>query len=84
MYPARFDLSELAQPVTEDEIKESIASWPSNKAPGPDGFCGEFYKAFQQVLVPDIRETLKNVMQGDGTLFPLNNAITAQIGRAHV
>lgn len=79
LYPARFDLSELAQPVTEEEINESIASRPSNKALGPDGFCGEFYKAFQQVLLPDIRETLKNVMQGDGTLFPLNNAITALI-----
>jgi hypothetical protein len=27
-----------------NEISESIKSWPAHKAPGPDGFTGEFYE----------------------------------------
>jgi len=39
------DLSELEAPFTEDEIKETIHSMPGDKAPGPDGFTGAFFKS---------------------------------------
>jgi hypothetical protein len=38
------NLQELEQMVTEDEVCHTIRSLPSDKAPGPDGYTGRFYK----------------------------------------
>ena len=38
------DLSDLETPFSEDEINKVIRAIPSQKAPGPDGYIGLFYK----------------------------------------
>ena len=38
--------------ITLDEVKLAIAQSPNNKAPGPDGFGAEYYKAFATSLAP--------------------------------
>jgi hypothetical protein len=38
------DLSELELPFTLEEVKDTIDSMPSDKAPGPDGFTDAFFK----------------------------------------
>ncbi len=42
----------LEKNIQIEEIKESIASMKSGKAPGPDGFPTEFYKVFSNLLSP--------------------------------
>jgi hypothetical protein len=44
-----WDLTELDQ-FSEEEIWNTIKSLPSDKAPGPDGFTGRFYKVAWQVI----------------------------------
>jgi hypothetical protein len=38
------DLASLDDPFTEEEVKHAINLIPGDKAPGPDGFTGAFYK----------------------------------------
>jgi hypothetical protein len=39
------ELAHLDTPFSEEEVWETIKRLPSDKAPGPDGFIGRFYKA---------------------------------------
>ena len=49
-------------------MKRSIfLKLPTHKSPGPDGFTGEFYKAFKEELTPILHRLLQKV-QEDGRL----------------
>ena len=41
----------LNSSITKTEVLKAINKLQNGKSPGPDGFCCEFYKQFQNVLV---------------------------------
>lgn len=43
--------SKLGAPISALELHQAISHIQLGKAPGSDGLCGEFYKAFQNLLV---------------------------------
>jgi hypothetical protein len=47
------DLSDLDQFLSEEEIWSTIKSLHPDKAPGPDGFMGIFYRAAWQIIKVD-------------------------------
>ena len=46
------DHTNLINDITNEEISNAIKSLYNGKAPGCDGLTAEFYKAFEEVLVP--------------------------------
>ena len=40
----------LYRSITKEEVHETIKSLPSGKAPGPDGFCPEFFQLLTQPI----------------------------------
>ena len=57
----------LNRPVTPDEIETVIKKLLTHKSPGPDGFTGEFYRAFKGELTPILHRFFQKI-QEDGIL----------------
>jgi hypothetical protein len=55
------DLSDLELPFTEEEVWRTIKQLPSDKAPGPDGYTGRFYKACWAIIKEDIMAAISAV-----------------------
>ena len=49
----------LNRPITTDEIETVIKPLPTHKSPEPDGFTGEFYRAFKGELTPIIHRSFQ-------------------------
>jgi mannosylglycoprotein endo-beta-mannosidase len=54
------NLDGLDDPFTEDEVKDAIWDMPSDKAPGPDGFNGKFFKACWDIIKLDIMAVVQH------------------------
>ena len=66
---APIDLSALELPFSEEEVWDAIASLPSDKAPGPDGYTGKFYKTCWPILKADLMAALAALHLGNSQKF---------------
>ncbi|XP_078150208.1 uncharacterized protein LOC144545516 [Carex rostrata] len=65
----------MSAPITLQEITQVITKMGNNKATGPDGLTAEFYKAFQQKIIPDLLQVYNNIiLDPQATLHPLNDS----------
>jgi hypothetical protein len=56
-----FELAQLDAPFSEDEVWRTIKCLPSDKAPGPDGFTGRFYKSCWPIIKSEIMAAISCV-----------------------
>ena len=55
------EIENLIRPITRTEIEMVTKNLPTNKSPGPDGFRGEFYQKFIEVLTPILLKLLQKI-----------------------
>ena len=68
-------LSVLEEPFTEEEIWATIQSLPADRAPGPDGFTGRFYKTCWPIIKTDFITAIVFLQQGDARKLELLNSV---------
>jgi hypothetical protein len=73
------DLHMLEAPISEEEVWNTIKLLPSDKAPGPDGFTGCFYKVCWPIIKGDIMVAVSAAWRRDFRNFRLLNS-SLQIG----
>ena len=78
----RFNLADLIQPIsgledlsipfTTDEIDDVVKTMPVDKAPGPDGFNGQFLKSCWSIIKHDIYQLCFDLFDGTFDLERIN------------
>lgn len=69
------DLSELEEDVSEEELKATIFALPPEKAPGPDGFIGAFFKVAWNIIKEDLLAAISSFLNHKTSqLAELNSA----------
>ena len=69
-----FVYNKLCSDPTEQELKEVIQEIAADKAPGPDGFIGAFYKASWEDIKEDLLATVNFFYSSHNQHFNLLNS----------
>eukprot|EP00253_Pinus_taeda_P023451 PITA_23451 len=69
----------LRKKITMEEVEEAVRSMPNDKAPGPDGFTINFYKACWEIVKNDIWEIVEDSRKSKTLLKSLNSTFIALV-----
>jgi hypothetical protein len=69
-------LDDLDADISTEEVWAAIREMPADRAPGPDGFTGQFYKSAWHIVGSDVMAVIQEFSNGNIVgLERLNNAI---------
>lgn len=54
---------------SETEVGQAIKSLNPSKAPGPDGFTGQYYRKYQEILTPHLCTFFNAIRRGTSLWF---------------
>eukprot|EP00253_Pinus_taeda_P006750 PITA_06750 len=69
----------LCRKISLEETEETIKNMPNDKAPGPDGFTINFYKACWNTVKQDVWEAVEDSIRSGTILKSLNSTFIALI-----
>jgi len=67
------DLGDQALPFSAEEVARIVKDSPSDRAPGPDGFGGRFFKATWDIIATDVVKVFQSLWELDCRSFHLLN-----------
>lgn len=67
------------EPFNFEEIKNTIKKLKNNKSPGPDGIPGEFYKKGGDMIIEDLKELFKKILENEKVPTEWNEGKTTLI-----
>ncbi|XP_077246085.1 uncharacterized protein LOC143885940 [Tasmannia lanceolata] len=73
------EASSLTRECSPEEIWQTIKKADGNKAPGPDGFNGDFFKAFWYLVGNDVTSAIQSFFHKDKILPQLNTTFICLI-----
>ncbi|XP_066374880.1 uncharacterized protein [Miscanthus floridulus] len=65
------DLAELDLPFTAEEVWRTIEQLPPDKAPGPNGFMGRFYKSCWSMIKDDVMAAVSDLNLQKSNVLPI-------------
>lgn len=68
------NLPVLDKPFSDDEIKQVLKEMPSDHAPGPDGFNGNFLKKCWHLIEPDFKRLCQQFATGNLGISSINGS----------
>ena len=54
-------LEKMNEPITTEEISEAWKKQKNSKSPGPDGLPAEYYKTFEETLIPHFKKLIEDI-----------------------
>eukprot|EP00253_Pinus_taeda_P034616 PITA_34616 len=69
----------LCREISMEEVEEAIRSMPNDKAPGPDGFTINFYKACWNTVKQEVWEVVEDSRRSGTILKSINSTFLALI-----
>eukprot|EP00253_Pinus_taeda_P022169 PITA_22169 len=69
----------LCREISMEEVEEAIRSMPNDKAPGPDGFTINFYKACWSIVKQEVWEVVEDSRRSGTILKSINSTFLALI-----
>lgn len=63
--PQLTNIQLMDKEFTEVEIKMAIKTIHTSKAPGPDGFSGNYYREYQEILLPHLCSYFNDLRKGN-------------------
>lgn len=73
------DIVELTKPFSLEEVKKVVFELRKNRALGPDGFPGEFYMKFWDIIKNDLLELINDFHKGLLSVERLNYGIVTLV-----
>jgi hypothetical protein len=67
--------------ITTEEVDQALQEMPSGKAPGPDGFTVEFFKACWEIVQQDVYMVVEGFRRSDSILKALNATMITLISK---
>jgi hypothetical protein len=68
------DLGHLEAPFSSDELRAAVFALPAEKAPGPDGFIGLFFRSCWEILEEDLYDAVTYMAEIVGSTAGLLNS----------
>eukprot|EP00253_Pinus_taeda_P030678 PITA_30678 len=69
----------LTREISLEEVEEAMKDMPNDKAPGPDGFTINFYKACWEIVKMEVWEVVEDSRRSASILKSLNSTFLALI-----